>query len=306
MGLKLKYESMNDKKHIIVSLNISAVPMTRALTWYKNALILIKAQPLVMFLTSAWIIFAQLFLSGVLPIVGTVIFLLISPAIAFGMADLCQKIRLQEPASPLSIFSPLIHNVRNRLLSLGLIFAVVLFALFILGQTFVDQTAMSDILNKIIALQNLDDLEQMRVQSKEVFALVLQQKGLILAFIVILAGSTLAQILLMYSPMYAVWQNAEAPQAVWLSIRTILKNFLPISFALILIVLTLGALSLLVSILGMFVPSLTMLVMMGVWILFNTLINAMTYTSYYDIIRSSLTHSVQANIEQIIHDAEQK
>ena len=126
MGLKLKYESMNDKKHIIVSLNISAVPMTRALTWYKNALILIKAQPLVMFLTSAWIIFAQLFLSGVLPIVGTVIFLLISPAIAFGMADLCQKIRLQEPASPLSIFSPLIHNVRNRLLSLGLIFAVVL------------------------------------------------------------------------------------------------------------------------------------------------------------------------------------
>lgn len=297
---------MNNKKHIIVSLNISAVPMTRALTWYKNALILIKAQPLVMFLTSAWIIFAQLFLSGVLPIVGTVIFLLISPAIAFGMADLCQKIRLQEPASPLSIFSPLIHSIRNRLLSLGLIFAVILFALFILGQTFVDQTAMSDILNKIIALQSLDDLEQMRVQSKEVFALALQQKGLVLAFIVILAGSTLAQVLLMYSPMYAVWQNAEAPQAVWLSIRTIFKNFLPIAFALVLVVLTLGALSLLVSILGIFVPSLTMLVMMGVWILFNTLINAMTYTSYYDIIRSSLTHSAQANIEQIINDTEQK
>ena len=297
---------MNNKKHIIVSLNISAVPMTRALTWHKNALILIKAQPLVMFLTSAWIIFAQLFLSGVLPIVGTVIFLLISPAIAFGMADLCQKIRLQEPASPLSIFSPLIHSIRNRLLSLGLIFAVILFALFILGQTFVDQTAMSDILNKIIALQSLDDLEQMRVQSKEVFALALQQKGLVLAFIVILAGSTLVQVLLMYSPMYAVWQNAEAPQAVWLSIRTIFKNFLPIAFALVLVVLTLGALSLLVSILGMFVPSLTMLVMMGVWILFNTLINAMTYTSYYDIIRSSLTHSVQANIEQIINDTEQK
>ena len=297
---------MNNKKHIIVSLNISAVPMTRALTWYKNALILIKAQPLVMFLTSAWIIFAQLFLSGVLPIVGTVIFLLISPAIAFGMADLCQKIRLQEPASPLSIFSPLIHSIRNRLLSLGLIFAVILFALFILGQTFVDQTAMSDILNKIIALQSLDDLEQMRVQSKEVFALALQQKGLVLAFIVILAGSTLAQVLLMYSPMYAVWQNTEAPQAVWLSIRTIFKNFLPIAFALVLVVLTLGALSLLVSILGMFVPSLTMLVMMGVWILFNTLINAMTYTSYYDIIRSSLTHSVQANIEQIINDTDQK
>ena len=146
----------------------------------------------------------------------------------------------------------------------------------------------------------------MRVQSKEVFALALQQKGLVLAFIVILAGSTLAQVLLMYSPMYAVWQNAEAPQAVWLSIRTIFKNFLPIAFALILVVLTLGALSLLVSILGMFVPSLTMLVMMGVWILFNTLINAMTYTSYYDIIRSSLTHSVQANIEQIINDTEQK
>lgn len=297
---------MNNNEPIIVPLNIRTVPMSRALTWYKNALLLIKAQPLVMFLTSAWIIFTQLFLSGVLPIVGTVIFLLISPAIAFGMADLCQKIRLQETASPLSIFSPLFHSIRNRLLSLGLIFAVILFALFILGQTFVDQNAMGEILNKIIALQSLDDLEQMRTQSKEVFALALQQKGLILAFGVMLAGSTLAQILLMYSPMYAVWQNAEAPQAVWLSIRTIFKNFLPIAFALILVMLTLGALSVLVSVLGMFVPSLTMFAIMGIWILFNALINAITYTSYYDIIRSSLTHSVQANIEQIINDAEQK
>ena len=297
---------MNNNEPIIVPLNIRTVRMSRALTWYKNALLLIKAQPLVMFLTSAWIIFTQLFLSGVLPIVGTVIFLLISPAIAFGMADLCQKIRLQETASPLSIFSPLFHSIRNRLLSLGLIFAVILFALFILGQTFVDQTAMGEILNKIIALQSLDDLEQMRTQSKEVFALALQQKGLILAFGVMLAGSTLAQILLMYSPMYAVWQNAEAPQAVWLSIRTIFKNFLPIAFALILVMLTLGALSVLVSVLGMFVPSLTMFAIMGIWILFNALINAITYSSYYDIIRSSLTHSVQANIEQIINDAEQK
>ena len=297
---------MNNNEPIIVPLNIRTVPMSRALTWYKNALLLIKAQPLVMFLTSAWIIFTQLFLSGVLPIVGTVIFLLISPAIAFGMADLCQKIRLQETASPLSIFSPLFHSIRNRLLSLGLIFAVILFALFILGQTFVDQNAMGEILNKIIALQSLDDLEQMRTQSKEIFALALQQKGLILAFGVMLAGSTLAQILLMYSPMYAVWQNAEAPQAVWLSIRTIFKNFLPIAFALILVMLTLGALSVLASVLGMFVPSLTMFAIMGIWILFNALINAITYTSYYDIIRSSLTHSVQANIEQIINDAEQK
>lgn len=297
---------MNNNEPIIVPLNIRTVPMSRALTWYKNALLLIKAQPLVMFLTSAWIIFTQLFLSGVLPIVGTVIFLLISPAIAFGMADLCQKIRLQETASPLSIFSPLFHSIRNRLLSLGLIFAVILFALFILGQTFVDQNAMGEILNKIIALQSLDDLEQMRTQSKEIFALALQQKGLILAFGVMLAGSTLAQILLMYSPMYAVWQNAEAPQAVWLSIRTIFKNFLPIAFALILVMLTLGALSVLASVLGMFVPSLTMFAIMGIWILFNALINAITYTSYYDIIRSSLTHSVQANIEQIINDTEQK
>lgn len=297
---------MNNNEPIIVPLNIRTVRMSRALTWYKNALLLIKAQPLVMFLTSAWIIFTQLFLSGVLPIVGTVIFLLISPAIAFGMADLCQKIRLQETASPLSIFSPLFHSIRNRLLSLGLIFAVILFALFILGQTFVDQNAMGEILNKIIALQSLDDLEQMRTQSKEVFALALQQKGLILAFGVMLAGSTLAQILLMYSPMYAVWQNAEAPQAVWLSIRTIFKNFLPIAFALILVMLTLGALSVLASVLGMFVPSLTMFAIMGIWILFNALINAITYTSYYDIIRSSLTHSVQANIEQIINDTEQK
>ncbi len=297
---------MNNNEPIIVPLSISAVPMSRAFSWYKNALLLIKAQPLVMFLTSAWIVFAELFLAGVLPIVGTVIFLLISPAIAFGMADLCQKIRLQQPASPLSIFSPLLHSIRNRLLSLGLIFAVVLFALFILSQTFVEQTAMGDILNKIIALQKLDDLEQMRAQSREVFALILQQKKLILAFGIMLAGSTLAQILLMYSPMYAVWQNAEAPQAVWLSVRTLFKNILPIALSIALLALTLGALSVLVSITGMFAPSMIMLFMMGAWILFNTLINALTYTSYYDIIRRSLTNSVQANIEQIINSEEHK
>ena len=297
---------MNNNEPIIVPLSISAVPMSRAFSWYKNALLLIKAQPLVMFLTSAWIVFAELFLAGVLPIVGTVMFLLISPAIAFGMADLCQKIRLQQPASPLSIFSPLLHSIRNRLLSLGLIFAVVLFALFILSQTFVEQTAMGDILNKIIALQKLDDLEQMRAQSREVFALILQQKKLILAFGIMLAGSTLAQILLMYSPMYAVWQNAEAPQAVWLSVRTLFKNILPIALSIALLALTLGALSVLVSITGMFAPSMVMLFMMGAWILFNTLINALTYTSYYDIIRRSLTNSVQANIEQIINSEEHK
>lgn len=297
---------MNNNEPIIVPLSISAVPMSRAFSWYKNALLLIKAQPLVMFLTSAWIVFAELFLAGVLPIVGTVIFLLISPAIAFGMADLCQKIRLQQPASPLSIFSPLLHSIRNRLLSLGLIFAVVLFALFILSQTFVEQTAMGDILNKIIALQKLDDLEQMRAQSREVFALILQQKKLILAFGIMLAGSTLAQILLMYSPMYAVWQNAEAPQAVWLSVRTLFKNILPIALSIALLALTLGALSVLVSITGMFAPSMIMLFMMGAWILFNTLINALTYTSYYDIIRRSLTNSVQASVEQIINSEEHK
>jgi hypothetical protein len=297
---------MNNNEPIIVPLSISAVPMSRAFSWYKNALLLIKAQPLVMFLTSAWIVFAELFLAGVLPIVGTVMFLLISPAIAFGMADLCQKIRLQQPASPLSIFSPLLHSIRNRLLSLGLIFAVVLFALFILSQTFVEQTAMGDILNKIIALQKLDDLEQMRAQSREVFALILQQKKLILAFGIMLAGSTLAQILLMYSPMYAVWQNAEAPQAVWLSVRTLFKNILPIALSIALLALTLGALSVLVSITGMFAPSMIMLFMMGAWILFNTLINALTYTSYYDIIRRSLTNSVQASVEQIINSEEHK
>ena len=297
---------MNNNEPIIVPLSISAVPMSRAFSWYKNALLLIKAQPLVMFLTSAWIVFAELFLAGVLPIVGTVMFILISPAIAFGMADLCQKIRLQQPASPLSIFSPLLHSIRNRLLSLGLIFAVVLFALFILSQTFVEQTAMGDILNKIIALQKLDDLEQMRAQSREVFALILQQKKLILAFGIMLAGSTLAQILLMYSPMYAVWQNAEAPQAVWLSVRTLFKNILPIALSIALLALTLGALSVLVSITGMFAPSMIMLFMMGAWILFNTLINALTYTSYYDIIRRSLTNSVQASVEQIINSEEHK
>ena len=116
---------------MIVPLSIVRMPISHAFRWIKNAVTLVKAQPLIMLLASTWIIFAEMLLTGILPGVGMVLFLLIAPALAFGMADVCQSIRIQDNTSPLAIFTPLFNNIRGRLLSLGLIYATVLFGLFL-------------------------------------------------------------------------------------------------------------------------------------------------------------------------------
>ncbi len=285
---------------LIVPLKIMRVPISHAFTWLKNAITLIKAQPLVMVLASTWIIFVEMMLTGILPGIGIVLFLLIAPALAFGMADVCQSIRIQDNTSPLSIFTPLFNPVRNRLLSLGLIYATVLFGLFLVSQTFIDQAALNESFKKIVDLQDINNLETLRTQSKEVLAQLMQQKGLFLAFGMMIAGSLLIQTLLMYSPLFAIWQNAQAPQAVWLSIRTIFINILPIGLTVILLFSVFGALGVIVSALGMHSPSFMMFIIMGLWVLFNAMVNAVTYTSFYDIIRSSLTRSVEGSISQII------
>ena len=285
---------------LIVPLKIMRVPISHAFTWLKNAITLIKAQPLVMVLASTWIIFVEMMLTGILPGIGIVLFLLIAPALAFGMADVCQSIRIQDNTSPLSIFTPLFNPVRNRLLSLGLIYATVLFGLFLVSQTFIDQAALNESFKKIVDLQDINNLETLRTQSKEVLAQLMQQKGLFLAFGMMIAGSLLIQTLLMYSPLFAIWQNAQAPQAVWLSIRTIFINILPIGLTVILLFSVFGALGVIVSVLGMHSPSFMMFIIMGLWVLFNAMVNAVTYTSFYDIIRSSLTRSVEGSISQII------
>ena len=285
---------------LIVPLKIMRVPISHAFTWLKNAITLIKAQPLVMVLASTWIIFVEMMLTGILPGIGIVLFLLIAPALAFGMADVCQSIRIQDNTSPLSIFTPLFNPVRNRLLSLGLIYATVLFGLFLVSQTFIDQAALNESFKKILDLQDINNLETLRTQSKEVLAQLMQQKGLFLAFGMMIAGSLLIQTLLMYSPLFAIWQNAQAPQAVWLSIRTIFINILPIGLTVILLFSVFGALGVIVSVLGMHSPSFMMFIIMGLWVLFNAMVNAVTYTSFYDIIRSSLTRSVKGSINQIM------
>lgn len=285
---------------LIVPLKIMRMPISHAFTWLKNAITLIKAQPLVMVLASTWIIFVEMMLTGMLPGIGMVLFLLIAPALAFGMADVCQSIRIQDNTSPLSIFTPLFNPVRNRLLSLGLIYATVLFGLFLVSQTFIDQAALNESFKKILDLQDINNLETLRTQSKEVLAQLMQQKGLFLAFGMMIAGSLLIQTLLMYSPLFAIWQNAQAPQAVWLSIRTIFINILPIGLTVILLFSVFGALGVIVSVLGMHSPSFMMFIIMGLWVLFNAMVNAVTYTSFYDIIRSSLTRSVKGSINQIM------
>ena len=290
-----------NKDTIILPLKIARVPMSHAFKWIKNAFILLKAQPLIMVLASTWIILTQMLFTGILPAVGIVLFFIIVPGLAFGMANLCQSVRIQEPTSPLSIYTPLFNPVRNRLLSLGLIYATVLFGIFLISQTFINQDILNDTMKKMVEMQNLNDIEAIRAQSAEILTQLAQNKGVLLASALMSAGYILVQILLIYSPMFAVWQNMQAPQAVIVSIRTILKNLLPVILSMILVGVIFFIASIALTLITMHLPSIFMFAMMGLWMIFNTLISAITYTSYYDIIRTSMNDSVQNKIEVILN-----
>lgn len=285
-------------EHLTVALTITRRPLSGAFVWFKNAWLLIRAQPSTLLLASAWIILAEIFFSTILSGIGLVLFLLITPAITFGIADVCQRIRLQESTSPLSIFAPLAHPIRQRLLSLGLFFAVLLFGCFLLSQKLIDTNVINDLGKQISALSDKTSEQEIRAQAQQILHTIHLHKRLLAAFGAFSLTTLLIQILLMYSPMFAVWQDQPAPRAVLFSVQAVFRNLLPIALATVLLALGMIALTLLCSVISLIIPPFALIASMIILILLNTAVNALTYTSYYDIIKTSMTESVHQQLQQ--------
>ena len=102
--------------------------------------------------------------------------------------------------------------------------------------------------------------------------------------------------LFIYAPMFIGWQSTNATQAITLSLISIGRNILPILLAIILTALTLFAFIAVTTVIAMALPAMTYFISLFLVLLNFTFLYAISYTSYYNILSTSLNKSIQASV----------
>ena len=287
----------NTPTPIIVPFTISRMPIGSAFKWFKNALLLLKAQMWIQFITVAWVLLTLILLMLALPdvpIFGIALAALVFPALSFGMADVNQKVRLQQPVNPLDVFSGLHPNHRTRLLAIGAFLAILLFASF---------TAMSQF--DFSPLTRLSESMMNRTDTMETAELLqkLEQARLDPAFVraaitvdlFVLLNLTLIA-LLAYAPLFVAWQNAQPIQAIGLSLLTVWRNILPLIVLIFLVLAVTIGVYIVLALIMLTVPLLAFWLAFPISFLFFAFLFALVFTSYHNIIVSSLEKSVKSSL----------
>ncbi len=287
----------NTPTPIVVPFTISRMPIGSAFKWFKNALLLLKAQMWIQFITVAWVLLTLILLMLALPdvpIFGIALAALVFPALSFGMADVNQKVRLQQPVNPLDVFSGLHPNHRTRLLAIGAFLAILLFASF---------TAMSQF--DFSPLTRLSESMMNRTDTMETAELLqkLEQARLDPAFVraaitvdlFVLLNLTLIA-LLAYAPLFVAWQNAQPIQAIGLSLLTIWRNILPLIVLVFLVLAVTIVVYIVLAVIMLTVPLLAFWLAFPISFLFFAFLFALVFTSYHNIIVSSLEKSVKSSL----------
>ena len=287
----------NTPTPIVVPFTISRMPIGSAFKWFKNALLLLKAQMWIQFITVAWVLLTLILLMLALPdvpIFGIALAALVFPALSFGMADVNQKVRLQQPVNPLDVFSGLHPNHRTRLLAIGAFLAILLFASF---------TAMSQF--DFSPLTRLSESMMNRTDTMETAELLqkLEQARLDPAFVraaitvdlFVLLNLTLIA-LLAYAPLFVAWQNAQPIQAIGLSLLTVWRNILPLIVLIFLVLAVTIGVYIVLALIMLTVPLLAFWLAFPISFLFFAFLFALVFTSYHNIIVSSLEKSVKSSL----------
>lgn len=287
----------NTPTPIVVPFTISRMPIGSAFKWFKNALLLLKAQMWIQFITVAWVLLTLILLMLALPdvpIFGIALAALVFPALSFGMADVNQKVRLQQPVNPLDVFSGLHPNHRTRLLAIGAFLAILLFASF---------TAMSQF--DFSPLTRLSESMMNRTDTMETAELLqkLEQARLDPAFVraaitvdlFVLLNLTLIA-LLAYAPLFVAWQNAQPIQAIGLSLLTVWRNILPLIVLIFLVLAVTIVVYIVLAVIMLTVPLLAFWLAFPISFLFFAFLFALVFTSYHNIIVSSLEKSVKSSL----------
>lgn len=286
-----------------IPLTIARVPMSNALVWYRNAWRLIQAQPLILILSVAWAFLSWMMITS-FPFIGAIAGSFLIPFLAFGLANICQKIRINQTISPIQVFSAAFGPMRTRLFSLGAYYAAAVLGCILLTK-FIDGGHFMQIALGLDAPVSSDPIALAQEFSKSPNDFF-KNHPTILATVAFLSGMLAIISVFVFAPMFVGWQNANASQAVGLSLISIVRNILSIGLAIILTVATLFGFLILATIATDLFPFAMFFISMFL-VLFNiTFLSAMAYTTYYGIMSVSLKNSVKASIGDILDLDENK
>jgi hypothetical protein len=277
-------------------LKIVSMPISSGFTWFKNGFLLLKAQPLILIITTAWVIILSWIIS-IAPYIGLALSTIIMPALSFGMADVAQKIRLQQAVTPLDVFTGFHNNHRMRLLALGAIIAIIPAGVTLILQQ-IDMTQIAkavEIFSKAQTTTNLSEATAMATENRlKLENLYLNDPAFSKAIntLYLLTFSMMILIsLFIYSPLYLVWQNTSPLRAMLYSVITILKNMLPLMVLGCLMLFAFFVIFIALSIISALVPLISTWLILPAIFLFAALNYAIIFASYHNIVMTSLHHA---------------
>ena len=176
--------------------------------WLLHGYNIFKKQPLVWIL-SLLAYWTAMFLFGLIPIVGLLVSLVISPGIAFGFICLAKAVDQNEVAPPRIIISGFTSSKKFDLILLGFYYCGSLFLIFILITLLNDKS--------VIDLVNNPDLQISSGKHSETFFNIKMITVLILYIPV--------QMIFWFAPQLVVWGNLNSMKAMFYSFFAVLLNW---------------------------------------------------------------------------------
>ena len=176
--------------------------------WLLHGYNIFKKQPLVWILTllAYW---TAMFLFGLIPIVGLLVSLVISPGIAFGFICLARAVDQNQPVPPRIIISGFTGSKKFDLILLGFYYCGSLFLIFMLIMLLNDKS--------LINLVNNPDLQiKSETQSGSFFNIKILT--VLILYIPI-------QMIFWFAPQLVVWGNLNSLKAMFYSFFAVLLNW---------------------------------------------------------------------------------
>ena len=176
--------------------------------WLLHGYNIFKKQPLVWILTllAYW---TAMFLFGLIPIVGLLVSLVISPGIAFGFICLAKAIDQNQAVPPRIIISGFTGSKKFDLILLGFYYCGSLFLIFVLIMVLNDKSVV-DLVN------NPDSQINSGTQSENFFNLKIMT--VLILYIPI-------QMIFWFAPQLVVWGNLNSIKAMFYSFFAVLLNW---------------------------------------------------------------------------------
>lgn len=284
---------------------IARRPISTAFTWYKNAWCLIKNQPVILLTSVLWILFLSLIIEITLPFIGRFISTGLTPLFIFGLAIICQHIRLQKTITPLKVFSGFSAENRKQLLLLGFYLSGATF-LCVMSTQFYDGGKLARLFLgfTVEGLElpkaptfNADDLAALQASLQSYKASFIEwlttNRRFVITNIFYQLSTLLLNILFLFAPFYIATQKYSAIESFKLSLKTIWRNCLPLLLLALLFIASAIFIYVITALLTVFFISIPFLMILlvplffGGTIVLTALFFSCAYSSHHDIISHS-------------------